>query len=458
VEKLSQKSLEKLPPFNIEAEQAILSALFLDNEAIHTALQLMDATDFYRPSHYKLFSAFYDLIVKGEAVDLLFLKDELLRRKQLDEVGGPAYLAFLVDQVPTAANIEFHAKIVHEKALARQLLNNSVEIASRCYDAHEEIDDLMEAAEQKQFALSDRRVKKGFRDMQVVVNDSFRWIESMQERPGEVTGIPTALVDLDAMTGGFQPADLVIIAGRPAMGKTSLALGIGEYNASTFQTPGAIFSMEMSDKQLGLRLLCEKAKLDSNKVRTGVLSQDEWHRLASARELLSRIPMYIDETPALKLVDLRSKARKIVMEKGIKWIIVDYLQLMDAGKKENRTQEVSTIARGLKAIAKELDVPVIALSQLSRKVEERADKRPNMGDLRESGDIEAAADTILLIYRPEVYGVQGADGIAELIIGKQRSGPVGTVMTQFSKTITRFENLAHQASYPNEPENPFGRA
>jgi len=464
MDKLTKKSLEKLPPYNLEAEQAVLGAILLDSTSVHKALEVFDPDDFYRKSHQKIFNAMLELIDRGDAVDLLLLRDELEGRRELDEIGGPAYLAALVDQVPTAANIEFHAKIVHEKAIARNLLHASIEIATRCYDDSEDVNDILEDAEQKIFSISEGKIKQGFTPLDEIVKKGFEHIEELAERKSLVTGVPTGFVELDYMTSGLQPSDLIIVAARPAMGKTSLCLNMAQHIGVREKIPAAIFSLEMSKEQLGIRLLCATSRLNSHNVRIGKLDDEDWQKLAHATEVLSKAPIYIDDTPALSILEMRAKAKRLKLEKDLGVVIVDYLQLMQARRRhENRQQEITEISRSLKALAKELNVPVIALSQLSRAVEQRTDKRPQLSDLRESGAIEQDADVVMFIYRPEIYGIDGAEGIAEIIIGKQRNGPVGTVPLVFIKEYTRFENPEkhHQVETVThfEPqgivENPF---
>lgn len=453
MDKVTKKSLEKLPPHDIEAEEAVLGAILLDNLSIHKALEIFDPDDFYRDINKKIFNAMLDLLDRGTAVDLLVLRDELDRRKQLDEVGGPAYLAKLVDVIPTAANIEFHAKIVHEKAIGRKLLNASIEIVTRCYDEAEDVNDILEEAEQKIFAISEGKVKQGFTPLDVIVKQGYAHIEQLAERKSLVTGVATGFADLDYMTSGLQPSDLIIIAARPSMGKTSLCLNMAQHVGVREGIATAIFSLEMSKEQLGVRLLCGEARLNSHNVRVGNLEPDDWERLAHATEVLSKAPIYIDDTAAISILEMRAKAKRLKMEKGLGLIIVDYLQLMQSRfRHESRQQEITEISRSLKALAKEMNVPVIALSQLSRAVEQRTDKRPQLSDLRESGAIEQDADVVMFIFRPEVYGLEGADGIAELIIGKQRNGPVGSVNLAFVKEYTRFENLeTHYQSGASAP-------
>lgn len=450
MEKLTKKSLEKLPPFDLEVEQAVLGAILLDNTAIFKALEIFDPSDFYRPSHQKIFEAMLRLNERGDVIDLLLLRDELERQHELEDVGGPAYLVSLVDAVPTAANIEFHARIVHEKAIARKLLTASIEIATRCYDNAEDVNDILEDAEQKVFEISEGRIKQGFTPLSEIVKDGFEKIEELSVRKSLVTGVPTGFVELDEMTSGLQPSDLIVLAARPSMGKTSLCLNIAQHIGVREKKPTAIFSLEMSKEQLGIRLLCAEARLNSHDVRIGNIQDDDWERLAHASEILSQAPIYIDDTPALSILEMRAKAKRLKMEKGLEAVMVDYLQLMQPRvRRENRQQEITEISRSLKTLAKELHVPVIALSQLSRAVEQRTDKRPQLSDLRESGAIEQDADVVMFIYRPDVYFNDAPEGVAEIIIGKQRNGPIGTIQLAFIKEYTRFENLdAHH--YPAE--------
>ncbi len=397
MDKLTKTSFEKLPPYNIEAEQAVLGAVLLDNTAIYSALEIFNPDDFYRSSHQKIFNAMLELSERGDAIDLLMLRDELERRKELEEIGGPAYLATLIDLVPTAANIEFHAKLVHEKSIARRLLNASIEIATRCYDETEDVSDVLGDAEQKIFSISEGNVKRGFTPISTIVKDSYAKIEELAERQTMITGLATGFTDLDYITSGLQPSDLLIIAARPAMGKTSFCMNIAQHIGVREQVPIAIFNLEMSKEQLGMRLLCAEARLDSHNVRIGQLQDEDWERLAHASEVLSKAPIYIDDTPAITAVEIRAKVKRLKIEKGLGVVMIDYLQLMQGKQRyENRQQEISALSRSLKMLAKELNVPVICLSQLSRAVEGRTDKRPQLSDLRESGCL--AGDT--QIYLP----------------------------------------------------------
>lgn len=442
MDKVTKTSLEKLPPHNLETEQAVLGAVLLDNNAMYKALETLQPADFYRESHRKIFEAMYSLSEKDGVIDLLLLRDELASRRQLDDVGGPAYLAALVDQIPTAANVEYHAKIVHEKALARRLLNASIEIVTRCYDDTEDVQDILGDAEQNIFSIAEGTIQSGFTHIGSIVKDGYEHIEKLAEKKSLITGVPTGFAELDYMTSGFQPSDLIIVAARPAMGKTSFCLNIAQHVASRHSIPVAVFSLEMSKEQLGMRLLCGEARLNSHNVRIGQIQDADWEHLTHASEILSKAPLFIDDTPAISILNMRSKAKRLALDKGLGMIVVDYLQLMQSRfRHENRQQEITEISRSLKVLAKELHVPVVALSQLSRAVESRTDRRPQLSDLRESGAIEQDADVVMFIYRPEVYGIEGTEGIAEILIGKQRNGPVGTFQLAFIKEYTRFENL-----------------
>jgi len=595
VDKISKKTLEKLPPHDIEAEQSVLGAVLIDNEALYKALEVLRPDDFYHSAHRKIFDCMIALSERREMIDLLTLKSELERHGKLEEVGGPPYIAALVDVVPTAANVEFHARIVHEKAIARRLLNASIQITTRCYADVEEVDRLLEDAERLIFEISETRVREGFSPLKEVIKESFKTIEGLYDKKGFITGIPTGFIDLDRLTSGFQPSDLIIVAARPSMGKSSFCLNIAQHVGVREQLPTAIFSLEMSKEQLGIRLLCAEARVDSHRVRTGYVAREDWPRLSAAAEILSTAPIFIDDTPAISVLEMRAKSRRLRAEHGLGLIIVDYLQLMRSPKRhENRQQEITEISRSLKALAKELNVPVVALSQLSRAVETRSDRKPQLSDLRESGcltgdtvitrtdtgkqvtleelhrrgertlpiltlnerlrlekgiitnvfesgvkrvyrlttrsgrrikasanhpfraltawkrlhelkvgeriavpaeyevggdiywdrvvsiedlaeapvfdatvagthnfiandivvhnSLEQDADVVIFIYRPDAYDPDEQPGIAEIMIGKQRNGPVGTVQLAFIKEYTRFENL--ETSHRNEGQ-PF---
>ncbi|PIR26799.1 MAG: replicative DNA helicase [Deltaproteobacteria bacterium CG11_big_fil_rev_8_21_14_0_20_42_23] len=434
----------KVPPQNIEAEQSILGAVLLDNEAIHRCLELVQAEDFYRETHRKIYEAVLDLYQKSEPVDIITLTSHLKSKNVLDQVGGATYLSFLVDQVPTAANVASYCKIVREKSVSRRLIEGATQIISDGYQQHADVNEYLDKAEQIIFDVAQNRTKKGFSQVKDVVKDSFKAIEQLYERKELITGVPSGFKDLDRLTSGFQPSDLVIIAGRPSMGKTAFVLSILENAAIDHGKYCAIFSLEMSKEQLVQRMLCSRAEIDSTKLRGGFLAESDWPKLTRAAGMISESPVFIDDTPAITSMELRAKARRLQREHGLDLVVVDYLQLMRASRRiESREREIAEISSSLKALAKELSVPVLALSQLNRGLEARQDKRPQLSDLRESGSIEQDADVVMFIYRDEVYNKETPDaGKAEIIIGKQRNGPIGRATLAFRHNITRFDNLA----------------
>jgi len=451
-----EEILRKVPPHNIEAEEAVIGGVLLDNAALDRAIEFVAPDDFYREAHRKIMRAILDLSERAEPIDLVTLAEALRRRGELQDVGGPAYLAELVARVPTAANVAHYARIVRERAILRGLIHAATEIATQGYDPRKDIDAFLDEAEQKIFALSERKVHPAFFRLRDLMVPSMETIEKLYERKELVTGVPTGFRDLDAKTAGLQPGDLVVIAGRPSMGKTAFALNIAQHAALEAGIGVGIFSLEMSKEQLVLRLLCSEARTDQAKIRTGRLPERDFPKLALAASRLADAPIYIDDTPTLGVLELRAKARRLKRDREAKLglIIVDYLQLMrGAADADNREQEIAGISRGLKALAKELDLPVVALSQLNRQVEQRADKRPVMADLRESGAIEQDADLIMFLYRPYVYDRTAEEGAAEVIIGKQRNGPIGTVELTFLPEYTRFEDRAPEEDYVfGEPE------
>ncbi|HLB05465.1 MAG TPA: replicative DNA helicase [Thermodesulfobacteriota bacterium] len=444
-------SSHKLPPQNLEAEQSILGGILIDNEAINIVLEILTPEDFYRESHKKIFDCMIDLSEKGHPADLITLTDLLKKKDILDEVGGVSYVAYLVDSVPTAANIKVYARIVKEKAILRKLISTATDIATKCYEAEGDVDEFLDHAEKVIFEISENKIRPSFYAMRDIVKDSFKTIERLYERKELVTGVPTGFKDLDKITSGLQPADLIIVAGRPSMGKTALCLNMAQHAAIEGKFPVAVFSLEMSKEQLAIRMLCSEARVDASKLRGGFLSESDWPKLTRAAGFLSEAPIFIDDTPAISLLEMRAKARRLKADPkvGLGMVIVDYLQLMRGrGSAERREQEISEISRGLKALAKELSVPVVALSQLNRAVENRTDRRPQLADLRESGAIEQDADVIMFIYRDEVYNKSEDNpkkGVAEIIIGKQRNGPIGTVELAFLNKYTAFEDLAHDS-------------
>jgi replicative DNA helicase len=442
----SELALHKLPPQHIEAEQCVLGAILLENDALLKALEVLQPTHFYRDAHRKIFEAILDLFERNEPIDLLTVSESLRKRSQLDEVGGSTYLATLLETVPTAANIRYHARMVREKAILRSLINVSTEVIAECYEHTEDVEELLDRAERMIFEISEQRVNAAFANLKELLKDSIRYTEQLYERHGLITGIPSGFRDFDQLTAGLQPSDLIIIAARPGMGKTSYALNIARNVARRFQEPQqsvAIFSLEMSKEQLALRMLCAEAEIDSNNLRRGYIEKREWGRLVNAANDLSDLPIYIDDSPGLSALDIRAKARRLQAEHGLGLIIIDYLQLLRGrGRIENRQQEISEISRSLKALAKELKIPVMACAQLSRAVEQRGDRIPQLADLRESGAIEQDADLIAFIYRDEVYNKETKDkGIAKIIVGKQRNGPTGEIELQFSKEYARFKDL-----------------
>ncbi len=443
----------RLPPQNLEAEMSVLGGVLLENEALNRTLEYLTTDDFYRGSHQKIFNALIILSEKSEPADLVTLTAVLKDRGELEDVGGSTYLATLVDYVPTAANITYYCKLVKEKSVARKLIEASTAIATRGYEGGD-MEEILDQAEKSIFEISENRIRPSYFPVRSILKDTFKSIEALYERKELVTGVPTGYHDLDKMTAGLQPSDLVIVAGRPSMGKTAFALNLVEY-ATTHadkSVPAVIFSLEMSKEQLVQRMLCSLAKVDAGRLRTGHLGESDWPKLTMAAGQLNETQIFIDDTPAISVLELRSKARRLKAEHGLGLIIVDYLQLMRGSNPESRQQEISEISRSLKALAKELGLPVVALSQLNRSLESRTDKRPMMADLRESGAIEQDADVIMFVYREAVYCEdcksrertceKGHDKDAEVIIGKQRNGPIGTVHLTFRGEFTRFENQA----------------
>ncbi|MCK8826862.1 replicative DNA helicase [Natroniella acetigena] len=441
------EDVDKIPPNSLEAEKSTLGSMLLDRDAIAKVIEILQAEDFYRQSHAIIFNVINDLFDKGEPVDLVTMSEQLRERGKLEEVGGASYITSVVNSVPTASNVEHYAKIVEEKSILRRLIKTSNRIAQLGYQGEQEIDFVLDEAEQLVFNLSQRRNTQSFSVIKDILMDTFDNLEQLYKHKGDVTGVPTGFRDLDKMTSGFQKADLVIIAARPSMGKTALALNIAQYTAVEEDTPVAIFSLEMSKAQLVQRMLCSEAQVDSHRLRTGYLNETDWQRISQAAGRLGEAKIFIDDTPGITVMEMRAKARRIQAEHGLELILIDYLQLMRGRKNsESRQQEVSEISRSLKGLARELDVPVVSLSQLSRAVEQRNDKRPQLSDLRSSGSIEQDADIVAFIYRDDYYNPDSEKaGITEIIIGKQRNGPVGTVELAFQKEYTKFVDLAKRA-------------
>ena len=449
-----EDALRKVPPQNVDAEESVLGGILLDGNALDRVVEVMGVDDFYREAHRKIFRAMLSLSEKREPIDLITLTDSLRGRSELQDIGGASYLAELVDRVPSAANIANYARIVREKAVMRSLISVSTEITERCYGGQDDIEAFLDEAERLIFDVSEQRVRPAFYKVGDMIMDTVKTIEQLHERKELVTGVPTGFLDLDRMTAGLQPSDLVIIGARPSMGKTALVLNIAQHVALQYNMGVGVYSLEMSKEQLMLRMLCSEARVDLVKVRTGYLGERDFPRLAMAAGRLAEAPIFIDDTPAQNVLEMRAKSRRLKREADVGLIIIDYLQLMRGlTAQENRTQELSEISRSLKALAKELNVPIVALSQLNRQVELRGDKhkRPVMSDIRESGSIEQDADVIMFIYRDEMYNAESPDeGTAEVIISKQRNGPTGTVRLAFRREYTRFENLVEDTETGEE--------
>ena len=448
----------KVPPHSLEAEQSVLGGLLLDNSAADKVGDILAGEDFYNDAHRSVFAAIMNLIADNKPADVVTVAEALGSLKTLDYVGGMAYLGALVENVPTAANIRRYAEIVRERSILRRLAAAGGEIADTAYNPlGRSVREILDQAETRVFEIAEHgaRGQQGFQELRPLLTQVVERIELLfaRENPSDVTGVPTGFTDLDRLTSGLQEGDLIVVAGRPSMGKTALALNIAEHIAlsTKVKLPVAVFSMEMGATQLAMRLIGSVGRLDQHKIRTGQLSPDDWERLSDALGRLSDAAIHIDETAALNALELRARARRLARQYGGKLgaIVVDYLQLMQAvAQGENRATEISEISRSLKALAKELRVPVIALSQLNRSLEQRPNKRPIMSDLRESGAIEQDSDLILFIYRDEVYNEDTQDkGVAEIIVGKQRNGPIGTVKLAFLGQYTRFENLAQPGTY-----------
>ena len=439
-------ALERIPPQNLDAEQSTLGSMLLEKEAIYKGSEILRPDDFYREAHRVIFEVVVHLANKGEPVDMITVSEELKQRGMLDKVGGVAYLTQLANFVPTAANVGHYANIVAEKSLLRSIISVATNIVKMGYEGSEEVDVILDRAEKDIFEISQKRNVKGFVSLRSILVETFERIEKLYESKGGVTGLPTGYPDFDRMTAGLQPSDLIILAARPSMGKTTFALNLGSYAAVELKIPAIIFSLEMSKEQLALKLLCSEAGVDNQRIRTGTLRDDDWPKLSHALGRLSDAMLFIDDTPGISALEIRAKTRRIKAEYGLGLIIIDYLQLMQSrSRSENRQQEVSEISRSLKALARELDVPLIALSQLSRAVEQRADKKPGLADLRESGSLEQDADIVGFLYREDYYNPEtDRKNITELIIAKQRNGPVGSVDFYFQKEFSKFQSLSRQ--------------
>jgi replicative DNA helicase len=458
--------LDKVPPQNLEAEQSTLGSMMIDRAALDKGIDILRPQDFYREAHQIIFEVLLSLAERGEPVDIVTVQEELRSRGKLEAVGGIEYLMALIDCVPTAANIEYYARIVEEKAILRRLIDACTQVIGECHGPVEDVNDVVDHAERLVFQVSQRRMGQYFTPLGPLAHKAFERLEEQWQSKVKVTGLPTGFTDLDAIPSGLQPSYLSIVAARPSMGKTAFCLDIARHVAVRENQPVAIFSLEMSKEQLALRLICSECRVDAHRVRTGYLSDKDWPRIAEGVGRLYTAPIFIDDSTDITALQMRGKCRRLKAEQGLSLVIIDYLQLMQAHKRaENRNQEISEIARSLKGLARELNVPVIALSQLSRAVEQRVDKRPMLSDLRESGSIEAEADVVIFLYRESYYkrkeiileAMEGevvpvgtdVDNTAEIIIGKQRNGPTGKIKLAFLEKYASFENLEEYRSEPD---------
>ena len=441
---MSELLADRIPPQNIEAEQAVIGAIFLEPSSLILASEILLPEDFYRSAHQKIFQAMLTLSDEGKAIDVITVTEALSASNQLEDVGGVTYLSELAVSVPTAANIEYYASIVEEKSLLRRLIRTATNIAQEDYTREDEVEELLDEAERSIMEVANRKNAGAFQDIKDVLVRTYDNIELLHNRKGEVTGIPSGFYELDHMTAGFQRNDLIIVAARPSVGKTAFALNIAQNVATKTDENVAIFSLEMGAEQLVMRMLCAEGNIDAQNLRTGSLTDEDWRKLTMAMGSLSNAGIFIDDTPGIRISEIRSKCRRLKQEHGLSMVLIDYLQLIQGSGKtqENRQQEVSEISRSLKGLARELEVPVIALSQLSRGVEQRQDKRPIMSDIRESGSIEQDADIVAFLYRDDYYEQDTENkNIIEIIIAKQRNGPVGTVQLAFIKEYNKFVNL-----------------
>ncbi len=444
-----QERQGRIPPQDLNAERSVLGAMMLEVGAVSDAIGGLKADHFYRPAHAKVFEAMRALYDRSEPIDEITLQARLKENGSLEEVGGVSFLASLSDGVPSAANIAHYAKIVRERALIRRLIATTSSIATKGYEGTTDIEQLLEDAEVSSFESTSDRYQRSYSSMNELVKEAFKAIEKRFEEKSSITGVPTGFSEFDKMTAGLQPSDLIIVAGRPSMGKTALALNMAQSAAVEQGKSVAVFSLEMAKQQLVMRMLCSQARIDASRMRGGFLKDSDWPKLAKAAGQLSQAPIYIDDTGAISILEMRAKCRRLQADKGLDLIMVDYLQLMRGSSSSDgsREREISEISRGLKALARELSVPVIALSQLNRSLEQRQDKRPMLSDLRESGAIEQDADVITFVYRDEYYNPESEDkGLAEIIIGKQRNGATGTVKLTFLKQFTLFADLQREAA------------
>jgi replicative DNA helicase len=430
-------------PHNLEAERAVLGAVLLDAEAIHRAVEFIKDTDFFRDAHRRIFAKMLELAERSQAIDFITVKDELNRSGDLDQVGGPAYIASLVDGLPRGVNVADYARIVKEKSSLRSLIQSANRVLASAYQAEDDAGAIIDEAEREIFSIAEGAIHQGFVSMRDLANASFAVVEQAHSRKQLVTGVPTGFIELDEMLAGLQPSDLIIVAARPSMGKTSLVLNIAQHVGTKTNMTVGFFSLEMSKEQLFLRMLTSEAGIDAHRLRTGFLGERDFPKLTHAMEALGGARIFIDDSASIGVLEMRAKARRLKAEHGLDLIIIDYIQLMQGrGRFENRVTELASISRGLKGLAKELGVPVVVLSQLSRAPENRPNKRPQLSDLRESGALEQDADVVIMIFREDMYeATEENQGVAELIIAKQRNGPTGTARLAFIREFTRFENL-----------------
>lgn len=439
--------IDRIPPQNVEAEQSVLGAMLIEREAIFKVAELLRPEDFYREAHRLVFKVILDLFNRNEAADLITVTEALRKEDKLEAVGGIAYITSLANSVPTAANVMYHAKIIEEKSLLRQLINTATHIASLGYEGSDDLTNILDSAEKMILEVSGRKVGKDFTPIKTIILDAFTKIEELYASRGGITGLSTGFKDLDKLTSGLQPSDLILIAARPSMGKTAFVLNIAQSIGIKEKKPVAFFSLEMSKEQLVQRMLCAEATIDAQRLRIGELEDKDWTKLVNAADRLSAAPIFIDDTAGISVMEMRAKARRLKIEHDLKLIIIDYLQLMQgntgSGRSENRQQEISEISRSLKALARELRVPVIALSQLSRSVESRTVKKPMLSDLRESGSLEQDADIVAFLYRDDYYNPDtDQKNITEVIVAKHRNGPVDTIKLFFHKQFTKFSDLS----------------
>jgi len=440
--------IDKIPPQSLEAERSVLGAMLIEKEAIAKAIDFLKKESFYSEAHQMIFQAIVDMYDKNKAVDFVTVAEELKKAKLLKEVGGATYLSNLINSVATAANVEYYARIVQEKAVLRNLIRAATQIVTDSYTDVKEVSEILDQAEQSIFNITQSKVQPGFIPISEMVQGSIDTIENLYKKKEKVPGVPSGFVDLDRKTGGFYPSNLIVVAGRPSMGKTSFCLSVARNVGINESLPVAIFSLEMSREELVLRLLCSQAKVSLHRARTGFIDKKDWTPLTNAASVLSNAPIFIDDSPAISVLEMKARARRLQAERGLSLVIIDYLQLMPgrSGRAEYRQQDISEITRSLKNMAKELKVPVVAISQLSRETEKRQSKRPQLSDLRESGAIEQDADLVAFLYRQDYYEPDKAEkGITEVIIGKQRSGPTGSVKLTFLSEYACFQDLTKQS-------------